>query len=74
MIRKPSVYADNNEPTAVYDAALSGVCQWKNWELFHLCLVFLNSPNGVSSKKIAAAAFLASIKANPSPDAPWESL
>jgi hypothetical protein len=32
------------------------------------------SPNGVSSKKIAAAAFLAGIKANPSPDAPWESL
>jgi hypothetical protein len=30
MFRKPSVYAGENEPTAVYDAALASVCQSKN--------------------------------------------
>jgi hypothetical protein len=33
MIRKPSVYAGKNQPTAVYDAALSSVCQSKNRDL-----------------------------------------
>jgi hypothetical protein len=39
MFRKPSVYAGENEPTAVYDAALANVCQWKNPYLFHFWLV-----------------------------------
>ena len=39
IIRKPSVYAGENEPTAVYDAALSSVCQSKNRELFCFWLV-----------------------------------
>src|ERR1700685_4238531 len=37
---KPSVYAGKNEPTAVYDAALSSVCQSKNRHLFRFWLVF----------------------------------
>src|ERR1700744_6575566 len=40
IIRKPSVYAGKNEPTAVYDAALSNVCQSKNRELFRFWRVF----------------------------------
>ena len=40
IFRKPSVYAGKNEPTAVYDAALSGVCQSKNRDLFCFWLVF----------------------------------
>src|SRR5271154_1684164 len=40
IVRKPSVYAGKNEPTAVYDAALSGVCQSKNRHLFCFWLVF----------------------------------
>jgi hypothetical protein len=38
--RKPSVYAGENEPTAVYDAALSCVCQSKNRHLFRFRRVF----------------------------------
>jgi hypothetical protein len=34
IVRKPSVYAGKNEPTAVYDAALCRVCQSKNRGLF----------------------------------------
>jgi hypothetical protein len=40
IVRKPSVYAGKNEPTAVYDAALSSVCQSKNRHLFCFWLVF----------------------------------
>jgi hypothetical protein len=40
VFRKPSVYAGKNEPTAVYDAALFGVCQSKNRYLFRFQLVF----------------------------------
>jgi hypothetical protein len=40
IVRKPSVYAGKNEPTAVYDAALSSVCQPKNRDLFCFWLVF----------------------------------
>jgi hypothetical protein len=59
MIRKPSVYADKNEPTAVYDAALSGVCQWKNLELFRFALFFLHFSLILSVRsQTATAAFL----------------
>src|SRR5580692_1140024 len=40
VFRKPSVYAGKNQPTAVYDAALFGVCQSKNRDLFRFRLVF----------------------------------
>jgi hypothetical protein len=40
IIRNPSVYAGKNDPTAVYDAALSSVCQPKNRDLFRFWLVF----------------------------------
>ena len=39
-LRKPSVYAGKNVPTAVYDAASSHVCQSKNRDLFCFWRVF----------------------------------
>jgi hypothetical protein len=40
IIRKPSVYAGENDPTAVYDAALLRVCQSKNRYLFRFWRVY----------------------------------
>jgi hypothetical protein len=39
-MRKPSVYAGENEPTAVYDAASASVCQSKNPRLCRFQRVF----------------------------------